>query len=136
MRSDDGIGSIIAEEITTEESTNLIIYDAETTPENYIDKVVEAKPDWVIFVDACNFGAKPGEFKMFNDGEIEEISYGLLSTHTLPLTLTIELIKKQHNCKISLIGIQPKSFIMGTDLSPELIHAKRKVIKHIKSIVK
>jgi len=176
LRSDDGIGSLIAEEIlryaqndkqffchsegalATEESQkrsireaivrsdssaspqnditfNLIVFDVETTPENYIDKVVEAKPDWVIIVDACNFSVEPGEFKLFEEDEIKEISYGLLSTHTLPLTLTIELIKKQHNCRISLLGIQPKSFTMSTDLSPELLEAKEKIIQFIKKLI-
>jgi len=134
LRSDDGIGSLVASELATYEYDKLIIYDCETTPENYIDKVVEVKPDWVIFIDACNFEAKPGEFKLFEEDEIKEISYGLLSTHTLPLTLTIELIKKQHNCRISLLGVQPKSFIMATDLSPELLEAKQKIIQFIKNL--
>lgn len=135
LRSDDGIGSLVASELATYKYDDLIIYDCETTPENYIDKVVEAKPDWVIIVDACNFQGNPGEFKLFEENEIKEISYGLLSTHTLPLTLTIELIKKQHNCRISLLGIQPKSFTMSTDLSSELLEAKEKIIQFIKKII-
>lgn len=152
MRGDDAIGSIVAEEIlrlaqndrqfmchsegaeATEESHKLIIYDTETTPENFIEKVVGLKPDRLIFIDACNFGGQAGEYKLFEDEEIKEITYGLLSTHTLPLVLTIELIKKQHNCKVSLLGIQPKSFTMGSDLSSELIGVKDNIIQFIKKI--
>lgn len=136
MRSDDAIGSLIAQELTSYNLNNVVIYDAGISPENYIDKVVAEKPDWIIFVDACNFEGKPGEFKLFEENEIQEISYGLMSTHTLPLTLTIELIKRQHNCRISLIGIQPKSFTMSSDLSTEILNAKSKVIEYIKSLVK
>lgn len=140
LRSDDGIGSIVAQEILrfaqNDKLENLIVYDCETTPENYIDKVIDAKPDWVIFVDACNYNAKPGDFKLFEEDEIKDISYRLLSTHTLPLTLTIELIKKQHNCRISLLGIQPKYFTMGADLSAELSYTKGKVVEFIKKLVK
>jgi len=136
MRSDDGIGSLIASDLMSYKLANVTIYDCETTPENYIDKVVAVKPSWLIFIDACNFEAKPGEFKMFHDDEIKEISYGLLSTHTLPLTLTIELIKKQHNCKVSLLGIQPKSFSMGENLSVELSFVRGKVVEFIKKLVK
>lgn len=135
IRSDDGIGSLVAADLLKYRYDNLVVYDCETTPENYIDKVVDAKPDWVVFVDACNFEGEPGEFKMFNDKEINDISYGLLSTHTLPLTLTIELVKKQCNCRISLLGIQPKSFTMGDDLSPEIRHAKQKVVEYIKGLM-
>ncbi len=153
MRGDDAIGSIIAEEIlrlaqndrqfmchsegadATEESHKLIIYDTETTPENFIEKVVGLKPDQLIFVDACNFGCQAGEYKLFEEEEIKEIAYGLLSTHTLPLVLTIELIKKQHNCKVSLLGIQPKQFNMGSDMSPEIVKVKNNVIEYLKSII-
>ncbi|MCX7785918.1 MAG: hydrogenase 3 maturation endopeptidase HyCI [candidate division WOR-3 bacterium] len=136
MRSDDAIGSLIAEELKTYNLNNVTIFDVGITPENYIDKAVAEKPDWIIFVDACNFDAKPGEYKLFEENEIQDIAYGLMSTHTLPLTLTIELIKKQHNCRISLLGIQPKSFTMSSDLSTEILNAKSKVIEFIKSIIK
>lgn len=136
LRSDDAIGSLIAEELKSYNLNNVTIYDVGITPENYIDKVVAEKPEWVIFIDACNFDAKPGEYKLFEENEIQDISYGLMSTHTLPLTLTIELIKKQHNCRISLLGIQPKSFTMSSDLSTEILNAKSRVIEYIKSIVK
>lgn len=134
MRADDGIGSIIAAELMSQLPDNILVYDAESSPENYIDKIVQAKPDWVIFIDACNFKAQPGEFKLFEESEIQDISYGLLSTHTLPLTLTIELIKQQHKCRVSLLGIQPKSFLMGLDISPELHDSRRKIIDYLKKI--
>jgi hydrogenase 3 maturation protease len=153
MRGDDAIGSIIAEEILqslsllqndikngchserSEESNKLLIYDTETTPENFIEKVVQAKPDWLIFIDACNFGGQAGEYKLFEEEEIKEIAYGLLSTHTLPLVLTIELIKKQHNCKVSLLGIQPKQFNMGEDMSSEIVNVKNNIIEYLQTII-
>jgi hydrogenase 3 maturation protease len=142
FRGDDAIGSIIAEELQSKIQEiksirqEVIVYDTEITPENFIDKVIDLKSDWVIFIDACNFKGKPGEFKLFEEKQIKEISYGLLSTHTLPLTLTIELIKKQHACRISLLGIQPKQLIMGEELSAEVKEAKEKVIEFIKDLIK
>ncbi|MCX8014999.1 MAG: hydrogenase 3 maturation endopeptidase HyCI [candidate division WOR-3 bacterium] len=141
LRADDGIGSLIAAELTNYCQTartaqNIIVFDAEITPENYIDKIVRAKPDWVIFIDACNFGGKFGEFKLFEEDEIQEIAYGLLSTHTLPLTLTMELIKKQHDCRISLLAIQPKQITMGEELSREVSSAKAKIIAYLQELVK
>ncbi|MBS4015767.1 MAG: hydrogenase 3 maturation endopeptidase HyCI [Candidatus Latescibacteria bacterium] len=135
MRADDGIGSIIASELMSHLPDNILVYDAESSPENYIDKIVQAKPDWVIFIDACNFKAQPGEFKLFEESEIQDISYGLLSTHTLPLTLTIELIKQQHKCRISLLGIQPKSFLMGMEMSDEISSNKSRIIDYLLKII-
>ncbi|MEO0076678.1 MAG: hydrogenase 3 maturation endopeptidase HyCI [candidate division WOR-3 bacterium] len=144
LRGDDSIGSLIAETLSRQYQINqdkfqdkkIIIIDAETTPENFIDKIVQAKPSWVIFIDACNFGGKPGEFKLFEENEIKELAYGLLSTHTLPLTLTIELIKKQHNCRVSLLAIQPKQLTFGEGLSLEVSAAKENVIGYLQTIIK
>jgi hydrogenase 3 maturation protease len=143
MRGDDAIGSIVASELAAMiqdpkfklQDNNIIVFDTETTPENFIEKVVGLKPDRLIFIDACNFGGEAGEYKLFKEEKIKEIAYGLLSTHTLPLVLTIELIKKQHNCKVSLLGIQPKQFNMGKDLSPEIVKVKNKIIEYLQSII-
>ena len=143
MRGDDAIGSIIASELIVMfqnskfnyQNKNIIVFDTETTPENFIEKVVRLKPDQLIFIDACNFGGQAGEYKLFQEEEIKEIAYGLLSTHTLPLVLTIELIKKQYNCKVSLLGIQPKQFNMGEDMSSEIVKAKENIIQFIKKII-
>jgi hydrogenase 3 maturation protease len=142
MRGDDAIGSVIASELVVMykdsglklNDKNVYIFDTETTPENFIEKVVGLKPERLIFIDACNFGGEAGEYKLFEEEEIKEITYGLLSTHTLPLVLTIELIKKQHNCKVALLGIQPKQFNMGSDMSPEIEKVKNNVIEYLKSI--
>ncbi|MEO0083360.1 MAG: hydrogenase 3 maturation endopeptidase HyCI [candidate division WOR-3 bacterium] len=144
LRGDDSIGSLIAETLSRQYQINqdkfqdkkIIIIDAETTPENFIDKIVQAKPSWVIFIDACNFGGETGEFKLFEENEIKELAYGLLSTHTLPLTLTIELIKKQHNCRVSLLAIQPKQLTFGEGLSLEVSAAKENVIGYLQTIIK
>ena len=143
MRGDDAIGSVVASELAVRykdsgpklNDKNVYIFDTETTPENFIEKVVGLKPDWLIFIDACNFGGQAGEYKLFEEDEIKEIAYGLLSTHTLPLVLTIELIKKQHNCKVSLLGIQPKQFNIGTDMSSEIDKVKYNIIEYLQSII-
>jgi hydrogenase 3 maturation protease len=131
MRSDDGIGSIIASELKSFRLAKVNVFDCETSPENYLEQVIALRPAWVIFIDACNFGGAAGEFKLFEYQEIPAVSYGLLSTHTLPLGLSIELIRNQVNCRISLLGIQPKSLNFGMKLSEDLIRAKQEIIQFI-----
>ncbi|MEO0074957.1 MAG: hydrogenase 3 maturation endopeptidase HyCI [candidate division WOR-3 bacterium] len=143
LRGDDGIGSIVATELKEMLTKGLIkvinkevfIYDTESSPENYLDKVIDKKADWVIFIDACDFKAQAGEFRLFDGDEINDIAYGFLSTHTLPLTLTIELIRKQTNSKISLLGVQPKSLTFGEVLSPEVSAVKSKIIDFLKQLI-
>ena len=68
-------------------------------------------------MDCCDYGAKPGEFRLFGRPEIDQLSYGLMSTHTLPLTLTVDMLSLETKATIELLGIQPEQIKFGTDLS-------------------
>ena len=65
----------------------VFVLDCGNTPENYLQPVADKMPSRILIIDCCNYGAKPGESRLFSRDEIEQLSYGLLSTHTLPLTL-------------------------------------------------
>lgn len=93
------------------------VIDCGNTPENYIQPVADRNPTRILVVDCCDFGAKPGEFRLFSRAEIEQLSYGLLSTHTLPLTLTVEMLSLETQATIELLGIQPERIEFGEDLS-------------------
>ena len=115
MRGDDAIGSIIGEHFATEGRIPAI--DCSVAPENYLSRVLEAKPDELILVDACDFGGQPGEVRVFEEAEFERIAYGLLLTHTIPLTLLAALVQKELNCRLRLVGIQPLSVAFGEEMS-------------------
>ncbi|MEO0072724.1 MAG: hydrogenase 3 maturation endopeptidase HyCI [candidate division WOR-3 bacterium] len=137
LRGDDGVGSIIAEELKKYERENFIVYDCETTPENYIEKVISGNPRWIIFIDACNFNAPAGTFKIFEETEISQITSKVISTHTLPITVLIALIKRSlPKARISLIGVQPKRLNFCNKLSNELNKTKAKIIDFILKNIK
>lgn len=135
MRGDDAIGCLIADELKKEENS-LSVIDCGTTPENFIDKVCALAPTRIIIVDACDFKAKPGHFRIFTETEIEKIDHHLISTHTLPLSLAVALIKKQLVCQIQLLGVQPSNLNFSTDLSPQLKKAKDEIVKYLKDLMK
>jgi len=93
------------------------VLDCGNAPENYLKPIADRNPGRILVVDCCEFGGKPGEFRVFSRPEIENLSYGLLSTHTLPLTLTIEMLSLETKATIELLGIQPQAIEFGTDLS-------------------
>ncbi|MBN2465737.1 hydrogenase 3 maturation endopeptidase HyCI [candidate division WOR-3 bacterium] len=97
---------------------SLFILDCGNTPENYVQPIADRKPDRILIVDCCDFGGEAGEFRIFGRPEIDQLSYGLMSTHTLPLTLTIEMLSLQTTADIELLGIQPQQIEFNTDLSP------------------
>jgi hydrogenase 3 maturation protease len=134
LRGDDSIGCLITDELKSH--NGLMVIDCGSAPENFIDKVCSSAPNEIIIVDACNFGAEPGKFQLFTESQIEKISSQLLSTHTLPLSLTVAMIKKQIPCKIQLLGVQPESIDFGEGLSPNLKKAKNKIVKYLKELSK
>jgi hydrogenase 3 maturation protease len=82
-------------------------------------------------VDCCDYGAKPGEIRLFTLPDIEQLSYGLLSTHTLPLTLTIEMLSLQTHATIELLGIQPERIGFGESLSEPVQRALPAVVEFV-----
>jgi len=145
LRGDDAIGCIVCDEIqkveakvkvkfgtSTLASTSLFVLDCGSTPENYVQPVAVRKPTHILVVDCCHYGAKPGEFRLFSREEVDGLSYGLLSTHTLPLTLTIEMLSMETGATVELLGIQPESIEFGEELSHPVRRALPGVVASVR----
>ena len=114
----------------------VFVLDCGSTPENYVQPIVDRKPTRILVVDCCDYGVKPGDFRLFSRDEIEQLSYGLLSTHTLPLTLTIEMLSLQTGATIELLGVQPERIEFGKDLSEPIQRALPAVVEFVRNWVK
>jgi hydrogenase 3 maturation protease len=110
----------------------VFVLDCGNTPENYVQPIADRKPGRILVVDCCDFGAGPGEYRLFTRPQIEQLSYGLMSTHTLPLTLTIEMLSLETKATIELLGIQPKGIEFGVDLSAPVRSALPAVVELVK----
>lgn len=109
---DDGIGPYIATHIKS--SDNLLIVNAETTPENYTSIIRKNQPDLVIVVDAIDMSLKPGEIRLVPENMIGVMH---ISTHSTPLSVLINYIKTIVK-DVKLIGVQPGAF--HGSLTPEV----------------
>ena len=134
LRGDDAIGCLVVDELKS--NNGLVAIDSGSAPENFIDKIVSLAPSKIVIVDACNFGVEPGKFQLFEEEQIEKISSQVLSTHTLPISLTVAMIKQQIACKIQLLGVQPESLDFGDGLSASLKQAKSQIVKYLKELAK
>lgn len=117
FRSDDGVGPYIAELLAPilKNHPAIRLYDAGTNPENYVDEIITALPDLVVFIDAASFGGFPGEFILIEDETAFPTSSA--STHTIPLGVIAALIKSECGCTVMYIGIQARSLQLGEALS-------------------
>jgi len=115
LKADDGFGPMLIENLRDKVKAQCL--DAGMSPENFIGKIIKARPDTVIFLDAVSFDGEPGELKFVKSDEIGE--YGF-STHNMSPKLMIENIRAQIKTKIAMIGVQPKSVNFGEDISYEI----------------
>jgi hydrogenase maturation protease len=115
LRGDDAVGCLVIDEL--EPGDDLKVIDGGTSPENYIGPIVDFTPARILLVDACAFDGQPGEFRLFNRAELDRLAAGMVSTHTLPLTMTVVMIEQQSEASIEFLGVQPVSLEFDAGLS-------------------
>jgi hydrogenase 3 maturation protease len=133
LRGDDAIGCLVCDELERTGGEGLSVFDCGNTPENFVEPVARLAPRRILVVDCCDFGAEAGEFRLFSRRELEELSYGLLSTHTLPLSLTVELLALETGATIELLGVQPEQIEFGKDLSEPVRRALPALVQFIQN---
>ncbi|RKY33311.1 MAG: hydrogenase 3 maturation endopeptidase HyCI [Candidatus Omnitrophota bacterium] len=116
MRSDDGVGPILAERI--KDKVPFSVFNVGQTPENYLEKIIREEPDTILLVDALDFGGKPGEIRIFDGKDLETTN--LFFTHNSSITLLINYLKSNLSTDIIILIIQPKTIDFGEQLSPEV----------------
>ncbi|ASJ17035.1 hydrogenase 3 maturation endopeptidase HyCI [Thermococcus chitonophagus] len=126
LRGDDAFGIVFVEKLKEKVSNeNILILNCGPVPESFLGKIIEFKPDLIIFVDAVHFNGKPGELIIADpEGTLGDT----ISTHGMPLKILMKFIKGHINAKAILIGCQPKSLEMFGEVSEEVKKALEKLI--------
>ena len=66
---------------------------------------------------------------------MDEIEGMSASTHTLPLSMLAKYLTLELNCKIALLGIQPKANDVGAIVSKEVADAIDIVVKSLLELI-
>ena len=123
LNGDDGFGVYTAKKLGNFGRAVSIM--AHTVPENFINKIASEKPSHVIFLDAAILDSKPGSLQLILPGDLARMR---TMTHRIPLSKLIERLKSLHECKILVIGLQPKAMEVGTGLSKEAKSAANSLV--------
>jgi len=124
LRSDDGIGSLLA--VRLQDKLPYIVYDASSSPENYLGKIIKDKPDTILLIDAVDFGGEAGEIRFLEGEDIQTVNF--FSTHDASISLAISYLKNSlKDTGIFILAIQPKILAFGDKLSPEITQALEKI---------
>jgi len=129
MRGDDAVGPLVADRLR--DVDGLTVFDAGMSPENYLDPVVKLEPELLVLVDACAFGGEPGEFRVFEREDVERLAGGMVSTHTLPLSMTVALLEQQVDAEIRFIGVQPGHLEFDAGVSEPVEKAVPLVVRRV-----
>jgi len=117
MRKDDAVGVQLAKKLRGKLSRQFRLIEAGTIPESYIDKVREFRPTHVLIIDAAQIGTNPGNSRLLSPRKVKGLS---ISTHTLPLNIFAEFVKKETCSKVKILAVQPKDLQFGEGLTDEL----------------
>jgi hydrogenase 3 maturation protease len=126
LKADDGVGPFIIEKLQNQISTNFELINASTVPENFINPIINARPDFVLIVDAALMSVEPGTIRLIDKDTIGGVAF---STHQLPLTFFIEYLHSQLKATILVLGIQPLTDEFGAPLSKPIEKAAREIIE-------
>jgi hydrogenase 3 maturation protease len=118
MRGDDAAGLLFAQRMQDE---NLFpgahFIKAGTNPENHLSRILQSQPACVVFIDASDWGALPGEMSWLQGDKIDTAG---ISTHAFSIRM-IETYLKMHDVQeINYLAIQPNEIGLGNKVSDKV----------------
>jgi len=125
MRHDDAVGLELARALRpTSPPEQVVVLECGPVPENFLGKVIEARPTHVLMVDAGLFGGRPGEARLVRPEEARGMT---ISTHRISPDILASYIRRSTNAEVALLLIQPLDIGLGEGLSSELEAAIRRL---------
>ncbi len=134
-RADDAFGVVVAEKLRkTLRNPDVVVINCGEVPESYTGVIKKHEPDAVIFVDAIEFGGKPGEIVT---ADPEGTLGSAASTHSLPLRVIVQYLKAElKGCRFILVGCQPGSTALFGEMTEEVKKSAERLAGLIEDMLK
>jgi hydrogenase 3 maturation protease len=126
IRGDDAVGLRIIELLEGRKLRDVLLLSTEIVPESYTGKIREFEPTHVLMIDAAHFNGEPGEGRMIPTQQIGGVT---LSTHSLPLTIFADYLRKTLCSNVAILGVQYKNNGFGMGLTAEVGKGAKKIAK-------
>lgn len=92
------------------------LLNAGTTPERWLSPLAGGGFDHVVFLDAVEFGGRPGAVVLLDAGQLAA-RFPQVSTHKLALGLLAGWLQRCGGTRVWLLGVQPAMLRAGEGLS-------------------
>jgi len=136
-RSDDAAGILITRALSQQEyaadADHILVCEAGHAPENMTGELRKFAPNLVLLIDAAEIGKESGAVEWIHEEDIDGMS---ASTHSLPLSMLALYLRMELNCKVSLLGIQPRSNEVGETVSEEVLQAVNEVVTGLDEVLR
>lgn len=131
MRTDDGLGPFIVENLQTRHP-DVYVENVGSVPEAFARPLAEFGVERVIMIDAADMRKTPGHIELVTKDRIGGIA---ISTHHMPLSFLMMYLEDSTGAQTVLLGIQPKSIEFGEGFTPEIEEVSRKIIEVIDTLL-
>jgi hydrogenase 3 maturation protease len=132
IRRDDAVGLYILDLLEGKISRDVLLLNTETVPESYTGAIREFQPTHVLLIDAAHFNGKPGEGRII---PTEMIANTTVSTHSLPLNIFIDYIRRSICSEVALLGIQGVNLNMGEGLTLEVEKGAEAIFRILRDLL-
>jgi hydrogenase 3 maturation protease len=138
LRGDDQAGLLVIQKLRKRckvdgSCPGIGLFHGATAPENLTGEIKAYRPSHLILIDAADVGKAPGTVEIIDP---ELISGMAFSTHRMPLQILVDYMRESIDCKVIVIGIQPKTVEYDGAVSPETRASVREVATAIETIVR
>lgn len=115
LRRDDAAGMAVVRALGRASPKGVLAIIAGPVPENFSGLIKRDRPSHILFFDAVEMGAAPGEFSLIREGDL---TMNALSTHKQSVKILFMVLREGiPGVRIALVGIQPKTVDFGRGLS-------------------
>ncbi|MCK4673463.1 hypothetical protein KAT67_05720, partial [candidate division WOR-3 bacterium] len=114
-----------------QETDNIKKIDCNLYPENYLNKIIDLRPELIIFLDTIK--KQDSGIILLKNKEILENNPISISTHNLPFSAIYHYLKENTNAHIWFLGVKPYSY---ERLSDETIAIADRIIDILNSLDK
>lgn len=132
LKSDDGVGPYIIDNLDEISSDDIVLIDAQTVPENFTGKIRKEQPSHILLIDACLMDEEAGEVKIVNRENFSNIG---ISTHSMSLSYFVRYLEQGSDFKITFIGIEPETMEFANALTPKVKKGADELMEIIREII-
>jgi len=136
LRADDAVGLAVVRALDEElrglreaekekagpATFEVVTLEGGMAAENVLADLTDPRASHVLFVDAADFGGRPGSFLLLDPSSIRSAT---ISAHRIPVPVIAGLIERTTGAGCRALAIQVETVELGGEMSPEVARGAR-----------